>query len=67
MQWINRFRRYCDALGLDEADELTREGVLGELVCRALDRENKASRESGKLCQRPEGEKVPSRYFLAGD
>ncbi|WP_454693454.1 site-specific integrase [Achromobacter aegrifaciens] len=27
LQWINRFRRYCHVLGLDEADELTRDGV----------------------------------------
>lgn len=27
LQWISRFRRYCYALGLDEAGELTREGV----------------------------------------
>lgn len=27
LQWIGRFRRYCRALGLDEAAELTRDGV----------------------------------------
>jgi integrase/recombinase XerD len=27
LQWINQFRRYCHALGLDEAGELTRDGV----------------------------------------
>lgn len=27
LQWIGRFRRYCHALGLDEAAELTRGGV----------------------------------------
>lgn len=27
LQWINRFRRYCRALGLDEGAELTRDGV----------------------------------------
>jgi integrase/recombinase XerD len=27
LQWIGRFRRYCSALGLDEAAELTRDGV----------------------------------------
>ncbi|WP_233859985.1 site-specific integrase [Paraburkholderia sp. HD33-4] len=27
LQWISRFRRYCDLLGLDEAGELTRDGV----------------------------------------
>lgn len=27
LQWIGRFRRYCNALGLDEVDELTRDGV----------------------------------------
>lgn len=27
LYWIGRFRRYCSALGLDEADELTRDGV----------------------------------------
>jgi integrase/recombinase XerD len=27
LQWISRFRRYCNALGLDEASELTRDGV----------------------------------------
>ena len=27
LQWISRFRRYCNALGMDEADELTRDGV----------------------------------------
>jgi integrase/recombinase XerD len=28
MEWINRFRRYCDELGLEEGNELTREGVI---------------------------------------
>jgi integrase/recombinase XerD len=27
LYWIGRFRRYCSVLGLDEADELTRDGV----------------------------------------
>ncbi|MFM0441879.1 site-specific integrase [Paraburkholderia strydomiana] len=27
LYWILRFRRYCNALGLDEADELTRDGL----------------------------------------
>jgi integrase/recombinase XerD len=27
LQWISRFRRYCHVLGLDEAGELTRDGV----------------------------------------
>lgn len=27
LYWIERFRRYCSALGLDEAGELTRDGV----------------------------------------
>jgi integrase/recombinase XerD len=27
LYWIGRFRRYCNALGLDEADELTRDGL----------------------------------------
>ena len=27
LQWIGRFRRYCRALGLDEAAELTRDGA----------------------------------------
>lgn len=27
LQWISRFRRYCQVLGLDEASELTRDGV----------------------------------------
>lgn len=27
LQWIGRFRRYCRAVGLDEAAELTRDGV----------------------------------------
>lgn len=27
LQWIGRFRRYCRVLGLDEAAELTRDGV----------------------------------------
>ncbi len=38
LYWIWRFRRYCNALGLDEADELTRDGLGRFLVWYAHSR-----------------------------
>jgi integrase/recombinase XerD len=38
LQWISRFRRYCHVLGLDEAGELTRDGVKRFQACYAHSR-----------------------------